>query len=118
MDDELLVEVSPGQLYQWLQSKPDLLLLDVREYNEVAYAFIADPRVHIMPLSRLAREGGAALPEAFYNAPGEVVVFCHVGERSAQVTAWLRSQGYRQVYNLAGGIDAYSQAIDGTIPRY
>jgi rhodanese-related sulfurtransferase len=47
-----------------------------------------------------------------------VVVYCHHGMRSAQVAAFLLSQGYGPVYNLTGGIDAWSTQIDPALPRY
>jgi rhodanese-related sulfurtransferase len=48
-----------------------------------------------------------------------VVVFCHLGQRSAQVTYWLNAHlGYQQVYNLRGGIDAYARQVDARIRKY
>ena len=47
-----------------------------------------------------------------------VVCICHHGARSAQVVAFLRRQGYEQVYNLAGGINAWSAHVDPAVPRY
>ena len=47
-----------------------------------------------------------------------VVCICHHGMRSAQVGAFLAHQGFESVYNLAGGIDAWSQQLDATVPRY
>jgi rhodanese-related sulfurtransferase len=47
-----------------------------------------------------------------------VVCICHHGARSAQVVAFLRRQGCQRVYNLAGGLDAWSLRVDPTVPRY
>ena len=47
-----------------------------------------------------------------------VVCLCHHGMRSAQVVAFLRQRGYDNVYNLAGGIDAWAIQIDPGMPRY
>lgn len=47
-----------------------------------------------------------------------IVCICHHGVRSAQVVAFLERQGFGAVYNLAGGIDAWSQQIDADVPRY
>jgi len=47
-----------------------------------------------------------------------VVCICHHGARSAQVVAYLERCGFDSVYNLAGGIDAWSRAVDPTVPRY
>jgi rhodanese-related sulfurtransferase len=113
-----LPEVEPAALAEWLKSKPGLVLLDVREAEETRYAPLVDPRVVAVPLSVLARQRERALPVQM--TPGaEVVVFCHVGSRSAEVTAWLSlSLGYTQVHNLRGGIDAYARLVDPSIPLY
>ncbi|MFQ5435920.1 MAG: rhodanese-like domain-containing protein, partial [Anaerolineae bacterium] len=67
----------------------------------------------------LARQGMGALPTAVtQNKDTEIVVMCHHGIRSAQVVAWLRQQGWTNVWNMTGGIDAYATAVDPTIGRY
>jgi rhodanese-related sulfurtransferase len=43
---------------------------------------------------------------------------CHHGTRSAQVTAWLAQQGYKNVSNVAGGIDAYARQVDSSVGFY
>jgi len=52
------------------------------------------------------------------NPAQPVVCYCHHGVRSQQVVAFLRRQGFDSVYNLAGGIDAWSQEVDPSVPRY
>ena len=47
-----------------------------------------------------------------------LVVICHHGNRSAQVTAWLLDLGWESVYNLSGGIDAYARQVDPAIGLY
>jgi rhodanese-related sulfurtransferase len=47
-----------------------------------------------------------------------VVVFCHAGVRSMNVTAWLRNQGFEQAQSMRGGIDAWSREVDSLVPRY
>ena len=47
-----------------------------------------------------------------------VVVMCHSGQRSRQVARFLAAQGFGQVFNLSGGITAWSQEVDPSIPRY
>ena len=47
-----------------------------------------------------------------------LLIHCHHGGRSARATAWLLSQGFADVTNVAGGIDAWSLQIDSTVPRY
>lgn len=47
-----------------------------------------------------------------------ILCICHHGVRSAQVVAFLEHAGYGSVYNLAGGIDAWSARVDPAVPRY
>ncbi len=118
MSEYTLPEITVSQLATWLKEKPQLVLLDVREENEAAYAPFPDARVLVTPMSRLARLQEKALP-AQANPEAEIVVFCHVGGRSAQVVYWLNYHlNFPKVYNLNGGIDAYAEKIDPSIPRY
>jgi rhodanese-related sulfurtransferase len=83
----------------------DAVLLDVREDDEWAAGHIPGA-VHV-PMMRvpqqLQHEPGPLTPDA------NIVVVCKVGSRSAQVTAWLRQQGY-EATNLAGGMYAWEAA--------
>jgi len=116
--DSPLPQVTPADLAGWMRTRPNLVLLDVREPYEIAYARLEDPRVVYAPLSDLAYRLADALPETARDPQADIVVLCHLGERSAQVTAWLLSQGYSTVHNLQGGIDAYAFLVDPTIRRY
>jgi rhodanese-related sulfurtransferase len=112
-------EISPKDLSAKLGSDADFTLLDVRETWELDLAHLDDPRLVVLPLSRLARELNSALPEAIATNPGaEVVVICHHGQRSADVTGWLIQQGWKNVRSLQGGIDAYASQIDPSVGRY
>jgi rhodanese-related sulfurtransferase len=112
----------PGLSVQELAQKREngdvFLLLDVREPHELLHANLGDG-VLTAPLSALAQQGPAALPEEIStNKVAEIIVMCHHGNRSAQVTAWLRQQGWTNVLNLDGGIDAYAIAVDTAVGRY
>jgi rhodanese-related sulfurtransferase len=89
-------------------------LLDVREPWEVHRASIrlagAQP-VHI-PMMQIPQR------LAEIDAEQPVVCICHHGARSAQVVAFLLHQGFDDVYNLAGGVDAWSREVDPSVPRY
>lgn len=119
-DEELILpEITPQELSEWIQTRPELRLLDVREPYEFPRARLADERVLHAPLSELARKSTEALPEPLKaDQAAPVVVFCHHGIRSAQVAAWLLDLGYPSVYNLAGGIDAYARLVDPTVGLY
>jgi rhodanese-related sulfurtransferase len=92
--------------------------LDVREPNEVAHVFIDDDRVITVPLSELAARQLDALPAAAQEKDAQIIAFCHYGMRSAQVTAWLRQQGWTNVTNMTGGIGAWAQVIDPSVGTY
>ena len=95
---------------QLAQSKPPLLL-DVRERWEYDTARIENSL--LMPMGDIPARAHAELD------PDEpIVVLCHHGMRSLNVTMWLRAQGFEHVQSLSGGIDDWSRAIDPTIPRY
>jgi len=87
-----------------------VVLLDVREPPEVATAAVRGA-VHI-PM----REVPARLAELETDKP--LVVMCHSGGRSQRVAQFLLGNGFSNVFNLRGGIDAWSTEIDSQIPRY
>lgn len=111
--------ISPQELVQKSQQDDaDFILLDVREQHELALASLGDWVTHV-PLSELADKQQEALPEPIRNDKDvEMVVMCHHGHRSAQVTAWLLHHGWTQVWNLDGGIDAYAMTVDPGVGRY
>ncbi len=88
------------------------MLLDVREPFELTRARLNDARVVYAPLSELARRQLDALPPSALDPTTPLVVFCHLGQRSAQVVYWLREIGWSNIVNLAGGIQAYASQVD------
>jgi rhodanese-related sulfurtransferase len=87
------------------------LLLDVREAWEFQAASLPDSL--LMPIGDVTSRAHAELdPDA------HIVVLCHHGQRSLSVAMWLRGQGFERAQSLAGGIDAWSQTIDPSVPRY
>jgi molybdopterin/thiamine biosynthesis adenylyltransferase/rhodanese-related sulfurtransferase len=107
-------DISGEQTVQEIKARLDagepLLMLDVREPYEVAISHLAQT-VNIPYSQVLAR--WTEIPR---DRP--VVVFCHTGMRSANLIEALRGQGYTNLINMAGGIDAWSKEIDPSIPRY
>lgn len=92
----------------------DLQLIDVREPEEVAIAQIEGFKV--LPLSQY--EAWSPQIKNRFNPDSETLVMCHHGIRSAQMCQWLLNQGFTNVKNIAGGIDAYSLLVDANLPRY
>ena len=93
-------------------------LLDVREPDELNFAKLTDSRLDVTPMSQLARQGTKVLSEAAQSKDATIYVMCHHGNRSAQVTAWLAQQGWKNVFNVRGGIDEYARKIDHSIGFY
>jgi rhodanese-related sulfurtransferase len=114
----MLPEITVTDLSEKLKSNESFILLDVREPDELDYARLSDSRLDATPMSRLAREGTKALSEAAQSQDATVYVMCHHGNRSAQVTAWLAQQGWKNVFNVRGGIDEYARKIDPSIGLY
>jgi rhodanese-related sulfurtransferase len=86
-------------------------LIDVREPWEFQTAHI-DGTV-LMPMGDVPARAHQELdPEE------RLVVMCHHGVRSMNVTVWLRNQGFEQVHSMRGGIDAWSADVDPSIARY
>ncbi len=86
------------------------MLLDVREPFEVATCAVAGS-THI-PMRQI--------PESVAELPRDrlILVQCHHGGRSLRVTQFLRANGFTQVSNVAGGIDAWAEQIDPSLARY
>ena len=106
MDTPLEIDVATAAQLQ----RAGALLLDVREPFEVAT--VAVPGSRHIPMRQIP-ESLATLPR---DQPS--LVLCHVGARSLRVTQILRTNGFTQVSNVAGGIDAWAEQIDSTLARY
>ncbi|TDN67008.1 rhodanese-like domain-containing protein [Paraburkholderia sp. BL10I2N1] len=104
--------LSASALAEWLAdtSRAAPVLLDVREPWEIATANIAGS------VSIPMREIPARSEELDDDA--EIVCVCHHGARSAQVAMFLESRGHAKVFNLQGGIDAWSRQVDPSVPTY
>ncbi len=86
------------------------LVLDVREEWELQLARIPDV-VHV-PMNQVPARVAELPREA------ETIVMCHAGGRSLRVAHFLADQGFTNVANLTGGISAWSEEVDATVPQY
>jgi rhodanese-related sulfurtransferase len=104
--------LSVTDLAAWLadSSRPAPVLLDVREPWELQTAKMAN--IVAIPM----RDIPARSEELDDEAP--IVCICHHGARSAQVGMFLESRGFTHVFNLYGGIDAWSRQVDPGVPVY
>jgi rhodanese-related sulfurtransferase len=104
--------ISVAELALWLADgeRTPPLLLDVREPWEQQICAI--PGSQAMPMQQI--------PARFntIDAQQPVVCVCHHGGRSAQVAMYLQHQGYEDVYNLTGGVDAWARQVDPKMPVY
>jgi rhodanese-related sulfurtransferase len=114
----MIPEISVADLSAKIKSEDKFILLDVREPHELGYAKLVDSRLEATPMSRLAREGTKALSDSARTQDATIYVMCHHGNRSAQVTAWLAQQGWKNVFNVRGGIDEYARQIDHSVGFY
>jgi len=110
-----LPEISVQDLADRLvQSETIPQLIDVREPEEIAIAKIEGFAVY--PLSQYG-EWSVNIAQTL-DPQAETWVICHHGMRSAQMCQWLLNNGFTNVRNITGGIDAYSRTVDPSIPRY
>lgn len=103
-------EATPHAIKQRIDSGEDLVVIDVREPQEVRIASIEGAEVR--PMSQ-ARDWIDTLPK-----DRELVIMCHHGGRSAQVAMALAQRGHTNLTNMTGGIDRWSQDVDPSVPRY
>jgi rhodanese-related sulfurtransferase len=105
-------QISAPELAAWLadagRGKP--LLLDVREPWEFERARIEGAR--LIPMREIPARFGDLDREQ------DVVAICHHGSRSQHVGMFLERAGFKKIYNLVGGVDAWSRTVDPTVPLY
>jgi adenylyltransferase/sulfurtransferase len=112
-------EISVQDVHAKQQDGEEFILVDVREPNELELASLAEDAFTRLPLSDLRERRLEAVPDALsQDKDAEVVVFCHKGLRSAQVTVFLRQQGWSKAVSMAGGIDAWAEEIDESVGKY
>ena len=103
-------EITPAELKGRLDRSDRPLLLDVRQDWETRLCRLPDA-THI-PIEEIELRTDELSPE------DEIVVYCHQGVRSAAVAGYLRQLGFKDVKNLAGGLDAWARVVDPTMRRY
>ncbi len=102
-------EIEPRELKAWLDRGDDVFILDVREPHEYQICQIGG---HLIPLGELPRRVHEL------DSARTIVAHCRLGQRSAQAVDFLRKAGFRKVWNLKGGILAWSDQVDPTVPKY
>jgi adenylyltransferase/sulfurtransferase len=108
---QAMPEITATELKQRLDNGEDIQLIDVREADEVAIATIPNA-VHI-PLGQVMARASEIDPNR------ETVIHCKMGGRSAKAIEALKRSGFRgNLTNLKGGITAWSNEVDPTVPKY
>ncbi len=103
----MIGELSPEQLHHWPGEA--LQLVDVRTDEEVRQGVI-EGMIHI-PMHQIPKQMDTLQKER------PVVLYCAMGSRSAQVAEYLADNGFEEVYNLVGGIEAWVQQYPVTLPE-
>lgn len=113
----MIDQVRPAGLTAWIQSQADAgtaVVLDVREPWELQAAAVKADGFELVaiPMNTLPQR----LAELDPARP--VACLCHHGARSQRVAMFLAGQGFEHVANIAGGIDAWPEEVDASVPRY
>ncbi len=103
-------EISAEELYRRRRGKDSVTVIDVRERGERELGYITDSLW--IPLSDVA----GRLAEMDVNQ--EFVVYCKAGARSAKAVKIMRDAGFEHVWNLSGGILAWAERVDPSLPKY
>ena|ERR1700735_3891842 len=105
-------EIKPAAVKKLMDSGEKVTILDVREPAELAVARLKD--TIDIPMSEL----GQRWAELDKYKDVQLVVMCKVGGRSARCADFLRSQGFKHVLNMDGGILAWTDEVDQSVPKY
>ncbi|MEC9373306.1 MAG: rhodanese-like domain-containing protein [Planctomycetota bacterium] len=106
-------EITPRETRDLLKASSEgFLLLDCRRDEEIATCRI-EGSVHV-PMDEIPTR----MDELEDHIDSKIVVYCHTGRRSLRVASLLRSQGFKDVRSMAGGIELWTLDIDPSVPRY
>jgi adenylyltransferase/sulfurtransferase len=102
-------EITPRELKARLDRGDDLFILDVREPHEFQ---ICNLNGTLIPLGELPKRASEL------DSSREIVAHCRSGKRSADAVQFLQQAGFRKIWNLKGGILAWSDEVDPSVPKY
>ena len=105
------MNIAPTELKARLAQGKNFRLIDVREADEWALGRL--PGAELIPLSQFPQRGPQELSQ-----DETIILYCHHGTRSGRAQGFLKAQGFKDVLNLTGGIDAWSLQVDPTVKRY
>jgi molybdopterin/thiamine biosynthesis adenylyltransferase/rhodanese-related sulfurtransferase len=103
-------EITPADVKKMMDERRPFVLVDVREPHE--YQICKIPGSTLIPLGDVPRRVHEL------NSADEIVVHCRSGARSAKAVEFLMQAGFRKIHNLKGGILAWSDQVDPSVPKY
>ncbi len=106
----MIQKLRPVEVKKILDNEKNIKVIDVREEWENHLANIHNSE--LMPLSKFVEVSKGL------NKEDKTIIYCHHGIRSLQVCYYLEKQGFNNLINLEGGIDAWAKEIDNSIPLY
>ena len=115
----MIAQVSPTQFAAWRDAASTApVVLDVREPWELQTASVAPDGFTLLHVPMQSIPARLAELQDSYDADQPIACLCHHGIRSQQVANYLAQHGFTDVVNLQGGIAAWAQQVDASIPRY
>lgn len=114
MTSETPLEIEPTDVSALLKHPGErtFRLIDCREESE--WQLCRLPHAQLVPLSRF----GELAPQVFADTQEHIIIYCHHGMRSMRATQFLRQHGIARAQSMRGGIDAWSDEVDPSTPRY
>lgn len=103
-------DITPQEVKQLIDANADFTLIDVREVHE--YQICKIDKAKLVPLGELPRR------LAEFDKDADIVIHCKMGGRSAKACDLLRASGFSKVRNMTGGILAWSDKVDPSVPKY
>jgi adenylyltransferase/sulfurtransferase len=103
-------EIDPVEVKKKIDRGDNFFLLDVREPHEVDICQI--PGSHLIPVGQVPSRANEL------NSADDIIVYCRSGQRSGKAVDFLRKAGFKKVKNMVGGILAWSDMVDPSVPKY
>ena len=120
----MIAQVSPSHFAAWLSAASTAnvgiapVVLDVREPWELQTASVAPNGFKLLHVPMQSIPAQLAELQKNYSADQPIACLCHHGVRSQQVAMYLAQHGFTDVVNLQGGIAAWAQLLDTSVPQY
>jgi sulfur-carrier protein adenylyltransferase/sulfurtransferase len=105
-------DVTVNELKERLDQGEEITLIDIREPHEWDICNLEPYGAKLIPMGQLNQRLGEL------DTSKEIVLYCRTGSRSSRVTKYLRGKGFQNVRNLEGGMHAWSDEIDPSVPKY